>query len=75
MKFNNFTLVGFLVIVIGILSLVYPRIPMPASEREVGIGDTKLIMKTQRIVVIPRVLGALVVVCGVGLVTAGIRKK
>jgi hypothetical protein len=75
MKFNFLTLVGVLVIGLGIAALVHPRVMMPGSHREVDIGDKKVIMETRRIVQIPPVLGGLIIICGAGIIFLGLQKK
>jgi hypothetical protein len=75
MKFNFLTLAGLLVIGLGIVALVHPRVMMPSTQREVGIGDKKLIMETRRIVEIPPILGGLIIICGAGIVFLGTQKR
>ena len=75
MKFNFFAVVGVLVIALGIAALVHPRIMMPGSRREVEIGNRKVIMETRRVVEAPRILGALIIVCGAGMVFLGTQRK
>ena len=75
MKMNFLTIVGALVIGLGIAALVHPRMMMPGSHREVDIGSKKVIMETHRIVEIPPVLGGLIIICGAGIMFLGVQKK
>lgn len=74
MRLNFVAILGVVVIGLGIAALVHPRVMMPASHREVEIGSRKVIMETRRIVEVPRILGAVIIVCGAGLVFLGARK-
>jgi len=75
MKFSFLAIFGVLVIGLGVAALVHPRIMMPASQREVEIGNRKLIMESRRIVEVPRILGVAIIFCGAGMVFLGARKK
>jgi hypothetical protein len=75
MKINFLTIVGVLVIGLGIAALIHPRVMMPGSHREVDIGNKKVIMETRRIVEIPPILGGLIIICGAGIIFLGAQKK
>jgi hypothetical protein len=64
MKFNSLAIFGFLFIALGIAGLVHPNIVMPAKKQEIEIAGSKVIMETRRVVTIPKVLGALLVLAG-----------
>jgi hypothetical protein len=75
MKLNFLTILGALVIGLGIAALVHPRVMMPASHREVEIAHQKVIMETRRVVGIPPVLGGLIILCGAGIMFLGAKRK
>jgi len=75
MKLNFLTILGVIVIGLGIAALVHPRIVMPASHREVEIANRKVIMETRRVVGIPPILGGLIILCGAGVMFLGAQKK
>jgi hypothetical protein len=75
MKLNLLTVVGVLVIGLGIAALVHRQIVMPASKQEVEIDNRKVIIETRRVIAIPPVLGGLIILCGAGLVLQGARRK
>lgn len=68
------TLIGILFILAGLAALIHPRLKMPAHKTEVQVIGQKLVIETQRIVTIPAIVSALVIVAGAGLVLLSIRK-
>jgi len=70
-----FTVIGVLFILAGLAALVHPRVKMPARNTEVTLVGQKLIIKTQRVITIPAVVGGLVIVAGAGLILLDTRKR
>jgi hypothetical protein len=64
LKFNSLAIVGVLFVVLGIAGLVHPNVVMPAKKQEIEIAGSRVIMETRRVVEIPKILGALLVVAG-----------
>jgi uncharacterized membrane protein len=70
---KGLTLVGTLLIVLGLLSLV---VPIPHKEDHgVKIGDAKIDVQTEHSEKLPPVVGGLLVVGGVIALIAGARKS
>jgi uncharacterized protein YjeT (DUF2065 family) len=65
---------GILLVIAGIALLIHPRLRFRTNHREVRIGSVKAIEETSRILTIPRVAGALIVVSGLLLAASTIRK-
>jgi uncharacterized protein YjeT (DUF2065 family) len=65
---------GILLVIGGIALLIHPRLRFRTNHREVRIGSVKAIEETSRILLIPRVAGALIVGSGLLLAASAIRK-
>jgi hypothetical protein len=65
---------GILLVIGGIALLIHPRLRFRTNHREVRIGSVKAIEETSRILTIPSVAGALIVVSGLLLAASAIRK-
>lgn len=65
---------GILLVIGGIALLIHPRLRFRTNHREVRIGSVKAIEETSRILPIPRVAGALILVSGLLLAASAIRK-
>ena len=72
---KKFLILGVVLMLIGVATLIHPEVKMPAKKREVDVAGQKLIINTQRIVMVPPVLSALVIVAGAAVVFIGTRKK
>ena len=68
MKAKLFATAGAIVILLGVAGLVHPNIKMPAKTEELQIQGQKVVLRTQRIVTLPRPLSGLVILGGVGIV-------
>jgi len=68
------TLLGAAFLVLGLVSLIHPRVEMPARKTEVEVVGQKLLIETRRIVTIPPILSGLLMVAGIGLMVLGPRK-
>lgn len=68
------TLAGAVLVLLGLLALIHPRVEMPARKTEVQVVGQKLLIETRRIVTIPSILSGLLIVAGMGLMLLGPRK-
>lgn len=65
LKFNSLAIIGILFVALGIGALVHPNVVMPAKKQELQIAGNRMIMETRRVITIPGVLGALIIIAGV----------
>jgi uncharacterized protein YjeT (DUF2065 family) len=65
---------GILLVIAGIAVLIHPRLRFRTNHREVRIGSLKAIEETTRILPLPRIAGALVLVSGLLLTASAFRK-
>jgi hypothetical protein len=72
---RGLTIVGIILIVLGIGSLVVNVIPTHQEETKAKIGDLKITTDTEKDYVIPNYVGIIAIVAGVGLAVAGTRAK
>lgn len=71
---NVKTIVGLVLVVLGVLALVYQGIPYKTQEEVVNIGPIRATAETEKTLPIHPVFGALVLASGVVLVIMGARK-
>ena len=69
------TIIGVILIVLGIVALAYQGITYTTKERVVDIGPLKVETEKQRTIPLPPLLGALSVAAGVVLVIVGARTR
>ena len=74
MKVHPFMVIGILLIACGIAALIHPNLSMPAKQRELQISGEKVIMKTMRIIELPKVFDVLLIVAGGSLIFLSTRK-
>jgi hypothetical protein len=67
-------LAGVVLIVLGIVALVYQGVTYSSRETILDIGPLQATADRQKTVALPPVLGAAVVIGGVVLLVAGLRK-
>ena len=65
------TLVGILLIVLGIVGLAYPRISYTTREKIVDLGPIEATKETKKSIPLPPILGGLSLAGGVVLLVAG----
>jgi hypothetical protein len=68
------TLVGVVLIILGVLALAYQGITYTTREKVVDLGRLKITADKEKSIPLPPILGALALVGGVVLVMAGTRK-
>jgi uncharacterized membrane protein len=69
------TVVGVVLIVLGILALVYQGIPTKSERDVISVGPMQTSIETKRTIVLPPIVGGLVLAAGVVLVVMGFKKK
>ncbi len=65
------SIVGILLIIIGILTLTYQGFTYTKQEKIAQFGDLKVTADTQKTVYFPPILGGLSIVAGIVLVVVG----
>jgi uncharacterized membrane protein len=74
MRMNPITLVGIVLIVLGIVAFAYQGITYTSRETVIDIGPIKATADTQKTIPLPPILGGLMFVGGIALVVVGNRK-
>lgn len=69
------TVVGVLLIVLGLVALAYQGISYTTRETIIDVGPLEATAERERTVPLPPVLGVVAVVAGVGLLIAGRRRR
>lgn len=69
------TMIGILLIALGILTLVYPQISYTKREKVLDLGPVEATAETRENVPISPVIGGLAIVSGVVLILAGGRRS
>ncbi|MHB8174405.1 MAG: DUF3185 domain-containing protein [Nitrospirota bacterium] len=69
-----YTIIGILLIVVGIASLAYQGITYTTREKIVDVGPIHLTADTTKTIPLTPVVGAIALVGGIALVVAGNRK-
>lgn len=68
------TLVGIVLIVLGVLALAYQGITYTTREKVIDIGPIEASTEKEKTIPLPPALGALAIAGGVALVIAGSRR-
>jgi hypothetical protein len=71
---KTYTLVGIILIVIGIIAFAYQGITYTTREKVVDIGPIQMSADKTKTIPLPPILGAIALVGGIVLVVAGGRK-
>ena len=74
MRMNPITLVGIVLIILGIVAFAYQGITYTTRETVIDIGPIKATADTQKTIPLPPILGGLMFVGGIVLVVVGNRK-
>ena len=74
MRFNPITLVGFALIVLGIVAFTYQGITYTSHEKVIDIGPFQATADTQKTIPLSPLLGGLALVGGIVLVVVGAKK-
>jgi uncharacterized membrane protein len=68
------TIIGVILIVLGVVALAYQGITYTTNEKVVDLGPLKVEAKRERTIPLPPVLGGLALVGGIVLVIVGARR-
>jgi uncharacterized membrane protein HdeD (DUF308 family) len=68
------TVIGVILIVVGIVALAYQGITYTSSEKVVDLGPLKVEAKREKTIPLPPVAGAAALVVGVVLVVVSVRR-
>ena len=68
------TIVGIMLIILGVVALAYQGISYTTSEKIVDLGPLQVEAKKERTIPLPPLLGGLALVGGIVLVIAGARR-
>src|ERR687887_340329 len=74
-RMKPITIVGVLLIVLGVVALAYQGITYTTSEKVVDLGPLKVEAKRERTIPLPPVLGGIALIGGIVLVIVGARRK
>jgi short repeat uncharacterized protein DUF308 len=69
------TLVGVVLIILGVVALAYQGITYTTREKVVDLGPLKITKDKEKTIFLPPILGALALVGGVVLVVVGSRQS
>ena len=69
------TLLGIVLIVLGVLALVYQGFTYTTREKVVDLGPLKITADKEKSIPLPPILGALALAGGIVLVFVGVRKS
>jgi hypothetical protein len=73
-EMKTYTLIGIILIVIGIIALAYQGITYTTREKVVDIGPIQINADKTKTIPIPPILGGIALVGGIVLLVAGGRK-
>ena len=69
------TLLGVVLVVLGVLALAYQRISYTTRETVLDVGPIEATAERQKTIPLPPVLGAAAVVAGVIVLVVGVRRR
>jgi hypothetical protein len=69
------TIIGIVLIVLGIVALVYKGIPTKSERDVVRVGPMETTVETRKVIEVPPVVAGLGIAGGVILVVIGLKKK
>jgi len=69
------TIVGIVLVIIGVISLAYQGITYTTHKKAVDIGSLEISREEKKTIPLPPVLGALALVGGIALIAVGARKR
>jgi uncharacterized membrane protein HdeD (DUF308 family) len=71
---KTLTVVGIVLLIVGVLALAYQGISYTKKERVVDIGPLKIDAEKEKTIPLPPIVGGAAIVAGVVLLIAGARK-
>ena len=69
------TVIGIVLIVLGVIALAYQGISYTTTEKVIDIGPLKVEAKKEKTIPLPPILGGVAVAAGVVLLIAGARRR
>ena len=69
------TLLGIILIILGVLALAYQGITYTTREKVVDLGPLKITADKEKSIPLPPILGAVALAGGIVLVFVGVRKS
>jgi uncharacterized membrane protein len=75
MRINPITLIGIVLIVLGIVAFAYQGITYTSREKIIDIGPIQATADTQKTIPLPPILGGLVLAGGIVLMLVGAKKS
>ncbi|MCL5801631.1 MAG: DUF3185 domain-containing protein [Gammaproteobacteria bacterium] len=69
------TMIGIILIVLGVVALAYQGITYTTQEKVIDIGPIEATAETEKTIPLPPVLGVLALVGGIVLVVVGAKKS
>ena len=69
------TLLGIILIILGVLALAYQGITYTTREKVVDLGPLKITADKEKSIPLPPILGAVALAGGIALVFVGVRKS
>ena len=75
MRTNAFSIVGVLLIVLGVAALVYQGVTYTSRETVIDIGPIQATANRERTLPLPPLVGIAAVAGGVALLVAGLRTR
>jgi uncharacterized membrane protein len=69
------TIVGILLVIIGVISLAYQGITYTTHKKAVDIGSVEIYKEEKKTIPLPPILGGLALVGGIALIALGTRKQ
>ncbi len=72
---KSLTMVGIILIVLGIITLSYDRFTYTEKEKVAEIGDLTVMNDTEKTIHFPPILGGLSIVVGIALAIVDRRRK
>jgi uncharacterized membrane protein len=72
---NSGTLVGILLIVLGVVAFAYQGITYTTREKVLDLGPIEATKETKKTVPLPPIVGGVALVGGIALVLSGSRKS
>jgi uncharacterized membrane protein len=72
---KQITLIGIVLIVLGVVALAYQGITYTSREKIIDIGPIQATQKTKKTIPLPPILGGVVLIGGIALVIIGAKKR
>ena len=69
------TIVGIVLIVLGVIALVHPAIPYNTQRDVIRVGPMQTSVETQENIQVPAAVSVVVIAGGVALLVLGLKKK